>query len=157
MRKRVIGLPPCESIEEYSRWLAVPRLARVEVTSEDIGHPIESVFTFGESSGWRAGSPGRQSIRLIFDQPQAMERICLRFDETELVRTQEFTLRWSHNGARGFQEIVRQQWNFSPDGSTYEFEDYLVDLVGVSVLELTVDPDIGGRKATAKLTSWRVA
>jgi hypothetical protein len=71
MRKRVIGLPPCESIEEYSRWLAVPRLAQVEVTSEESDHPLESVFTFGESSGWRAGSPGRQSIRLIFDQPQA--------------------------------------------------------------------------------------
>ena len=30
--------------------------------------------------------------------------------------------------ASPFREIVRQQWNFSPTGSTHEMEDYRVDL-----------------------------
>jgi hypothetical protein len=157
MRKRVVGLLPSDSTENHSPWLDLSRLAQVEVTSEEINHPVESAFDFGESSEWRAASPGNQMIRLIFDQPQAIKRICLRFDEAELARTQEFTLRWSRDRTSGSQEIVRQQWNFSPEGSTSESEDYLVDLVGASVLELTIDPDLGAGEATAKLTSWRVA
>ena len=39
-------------------------------------------------------------------------------------------------------EIVRQQWHFSPGGSTFETEDYQVDLPGLSVLELSLDPDL---------------
>ena len=38
-------------------------------------------------------------------------------------------------------EVVRQQWNFSPHGTTEEIEDYTVDLSGVTVLELRIDPD----------------
>ena len=34
------------------------------------------------------------------------------------------------------KEVVRQQWNFSPDGSTAESEDYAIDLKRVSILEL---------------------
>jgi hypothetical protein len=52
-------------------------------------------------------------------------------------------------------EVVRQQWNFSPDGSTSESEDYIVDLTAVSILELTIDPDRRG-EALAKLADWRL-
>jgi hypothetical protein len=51
--------------------------------------------------------------------------------------TQEFTLRWSQAGGP-FREIVRQQWHFSPHGSTIEVEDYQIDLERASVLELTL-------------------
>jgi hypothetical protein len=40
-------------------------------------------------------------------------------------------------------EIVRQQWNFSPGGSTTEFEDHMVNLDHVSALELAIRPDNG--------------
>jgi hypothetical protein len=52
---------------------------------------------------------------------------------------------------------VRQQWNFSPAGSTLEVEDYRVELNGVVMLELSIKPDIGGLEAIASLASWRVA
>ena len=55
------------------------------------------------------------------------------------------------------KEIVRQQWNFSPDGSTIESEDYIVDLKAASILELTIDPDRGAGEALAKLADWRLA
>ena len=37
---------------------------------------------------------------------------------------------------------MRQQWNFSPTGSTTEIEHYVVDLDAVSVLELAIRPDL---------------
>jgi hypothetical protein len=43
--------------------------------------------------GWRAAEFGAQIIRLIFDEPQRLERISLVFEETETERTQEFVLR----------------------------------------------------------------
>jgi hypothetical protein len=85
-----------------------------------------------------------------------VRRIQLRFDEAEEERTQEFTLRCSSaDGAS--REIIRQRWNFSPLGSTMESEDYAFDLADVSVLELTIEPDVNRRDATATLSAWRVA
>ena len=51
------------------------------------------------------------------------KRIWLRFVETATERTQEFTLRYRELGGSAVKEIVRQQWNFSPAGSTAETED----------------------------------
>jgi hypothetical protein len=114
MRKRVITPIP-ESIQPHDEgWLDLDRAASVEVTSEEKDYGIESALVSGETRGWRAASPGTQTIRLMFDQPQRLERISLVFEENEIKRSQEFVLRWSLNGGRSFREIVRQQWNFSP-------------------------------------------
>ena len=96
-------------------------------------------------------------IRLVFDEPQTLHRIWLRFSETEIARTQQFTLQWSGPEAQTFQAIVRQQWNFSPHGSAEESEDYRVTLDGVSILELTIQPEIAAGNAKATLASWRIA
>ena len=37
-----------------------------------------------------------------------------------------------------------------------EIEDYVVELEAVSVLELTIQPDLGRQEAVATLVSWRV-
>ena len=159
MRKNIIGhraggTGTAPLVEE--EWLDLSPLARVEVTSEDPEHPVESVFNFGKGPGWRASEGGPQTIRVIFDQPQRLKRIWLRFVEAEKQRTQEFTLRWSGDPAPALREIVRQQWNFSPDSSPVEVEDLRVDLSGVSVLELNIKPDIGNNRAVATLAEWRV-
>ena len=57
---------------------------------------------------------------------------------------------------QGPREIARQQWNFSPEGSVTEIEEYAVDLNGVSVLELAIRPDLGRGEAAATLASWRM-
>jgi hypothetical protein len=158
MRKRIVDSAPlCPDPTGHQEWLRLQELAEVEVTSEDSGHPIESAFTFGQEAGWYAASPGKQSIRLIFDQPQSIKRIYLRFNEPEVARTQEFALRCCENRDGPFIEIIRQQWNFSPQDSVTESEDYQVDLKKVSILELTINPDLGEGKAIAKLADWRVA
>lgn len=52
---------------------------------------------------------------------------------------------------------MRQQWTFSPPGSVREVEDYVVELPGITVLELNIVPDIGGGEARASLESLRLA
>ncbi|HET8623658.1 MAG TPA: hypothetical protein VFM14_08865 [Gemmatimonadales bacterium] len=66
-------------------------------------------------------------------------------------------MRWSHGGAHSFQELVRQQYTFSPRGATSEVEDVRVDLAGVTALELTIIPDQGRDEACASLAEWRLA
>jgi hypothetical protein len=158
MRKKVINSdtinPRSHSQEE---WLDLEEIARVEVTSEDPNFPIEAALAAGEASGWRAAEKGKQIIRIVFDNPRTLRRIRLEFSETEIERTQEFTLRWSDEAAGPFKEIVRQLWNFSPQGSNSEVEDYQVQLKNLSVLELTLKPDLTPDNAFATLARCRVA
>jgi hypothetical protein len=79
------------------------------------------------------------------------------FLESEAERTQEYVLRWSADGGQTFRDIVRQQWNFSPTGAAVETEDHRVELSGVTVLELGIIPDIGGKPAFASLAQMRIA
>jgi hypothetical protein len=156
MRKRLITPIPQAGTLHDEGWLDLDRAASVEVTSEEKDYGIESALVSGESQGWRAGSPGTQTIRLIFDQPQRLKRIALVFEETETDRTQEFVLRWSADGGHSFREIVRQQWNFSRPNTTREIEEYNVQLSDVTVLELVIVPDISRGAAHASLKSLRV-
>jgi hypothetical protein len=66
-------------------------------------------------------------------------------------------LRWSADGGQSFRDIVRQSWNFSPHGATGETEDHHVELPAVTVLELSIIPDISGGPAVASLEQWRLA
>lgn len=156
MLKRIIGQETQDVSPAKQHWLNVDALAQVEVTSEDAAHPIESGLLPGTESGWRAGQPGPQTVRLVFDQPQKIKRLHLEFYEDELERTQQFVLRWSSNGGESYREIVRQQYNFSPPGTTSEREDYAVDLDGVTILELSIVPDISGGPARASLAQLRL-
>ena len=143
MRKRIIAPVQQETASPDQDWLNVEGLAEVEITSEDAAHPIESALLPGGASGWRAGAPGKQTIRLLFAHPQRLRRIWLNFVETRTERT--------------LQEIVRQQWNFSPQGATCETEDHHVELPAVTVLELSIIPDISGENAIASLAQLRLA
>jgi hypothetical protein len=95
MRKRISSQPQRESPSVNTDWLDLEALARVEVTSEDAAHPIESALLPVGATGWRAESPGEQTVRLLFEAPQRLRRIRLLFREEKEARTQEFVLRWS--------------------------------------------------------------
>lgn len=157
MRKRIIGPVQPDAAPRDQDWLNVERLAEVEMTSEDAAHPIESALLPGGTSGWRAAGSGKQTIRLLFWQPQRLRRIWLRFEETCVERTQEYVLRWSADGGKSFREIVRQQWNFSPQGATSQTQEHHVELPDVTVLELTIIPDTSGGAALASLAQLRLA
>lgn len=155
MRKRIIG-DVQQGSELPGDWLNVEELAEVEITSEDTAYPIESALVPGGNQGWRAAGPGKQTIRLLFASPQRLRRIWLNFVETRIGRTQEYLVRWSPDGGKSFREIVRQQWNFSPDGATSQTEDHHVDLPAVTVLELSIIPDTSGGNARASLAQLRL-
>ena len=157
MRKRLITAVPKVGPRADQNWLDLGSVATVEVTSETKEHPIDSALLASDSRGWHAAGPGTQVIRLLFDRPLKVKRISLVFEETENGRTQEFVLRWSSDLGRSFREIVRQQWNFSPPGTVREVEDYKVDLLDVTVVELEIVPDKSGGEARASLESLRLA
>jgi hypothetical protein len=144
MRKRLITPIP-ETVRPSDQGsLDLERAAVVEVTSEEKEFPVESALLSGETRGWRAASPGTQTIRLVFDEPQKLKNISLLFEDEQTQRTQEFVLRWSEDKGQSFREIVRQQWNFSPPNTIREIEEYQLELSDVTVLELTIVPDISG-------------
>jgi hypothetical protein len=142
-----------------AEWLDLDSIAHVQLTSEDPAFPIENALgTSPEHNerGWRATSPGPQTITLGFDGPQHIRRIFLHFIERETEREQEFVLRYS-SASETNREIVRQQWTFSPTGSAQEIEDYEVELKSVTKLELVIDPDRGRRNCLATLNALRLA
>jgi hypothetical protein len=104
MKKRIIaqGLLPNEGLDTC--WLDLEALADVEVTSEAIGYPVEGALLPNKSHGWKAGKTGIQTIRLLFKQAQTIKHIHLGFLETDLVRTQEYVLRWSHDNGLTLKE-----------------------------------------------------
>jgi len=137
-------------------WLDLKKLAKVEVTSEDPKHPMESALGICAGPGWMAAARGEQTIRLLFDSPVKLRRICVVFHEYTGNRTQEFVIGWSCDGGKTYREIVRQQFNFS-SGATKEVEDYEVQLDQVTNLELRINPDINGGDSRASLETLRLA
>ncbi len=157
MRKKLVDSAHHRAAREPAPWLDLEQVTDIELTSEDPAHPIENAVLSGRETGWRAAHPGPQRIRMVFNEPQRVRRIQLRFVERDTARTQEFTLRWSADEGRSFRDIVRQQWNFSPGSTTTEGEDYEVDLSQVTVLELMIVPDVSGGDALASVERLRVA
>jgi hypothetical protein len=157
MRKRIIQENAQEVPSTDLPWLDVDRLAQIEITSEDAGHPVESALLPVAGPGWRAAEPGEQTIRLLFDAPLRLNRIHLEFAEEQHARTQEFALRWLPDGEQAYRQVVRQQYNFSPPGATREVEDYAVNLERVAALELSILPDVSGGEARASLVRLRLA
>ena len=156
MQKRLVVASGQRGVEEES-WLDLEAMAQVELMAEDPACPIEGALLPNDLPGWRAAAPGTQTIRLLFHQPQQLRRVLLRFEDPSDSRTQEFVLRWSPDGGRSSRDLMRQQYTFSPDGSTSEVEDLNVDLRSVTSMELTIIPDQGREQAHACLAEWRLA
>lgn len=152
MRKRLIDRSRFATRE----WLDLDSVAQVEISSEDPAHPIESALTDHED-GWHAAESGEQVVRVLFDEPRELRVIELTFDECRAARTQEFLLRWSADGGRSYRDILRQQFTFSPPGTTRETERLTVNLREVTAVELTIVPDIGHGAVQASLRSLRMA
>jgi hypothetical protein len=126
-------------VPESDAWLDLEAIADVQITSEDPAFPIEHALGKTETTGWRAATTGPQVVRLLFSKPQTIRRIQLHIVDGTSERSQEFLL--TARLGNETREVARQQWNFSPHGTTEEIEDYKVQLDGVTALELKIDPD----------------
>ena len=160
MRKSIVSPTIVSNSPIADSWRDLVRIARVEMTSEDEAFPIEHALDKAPSTGWKAARTGPQVIRLHFDEPISIRRIQLHFADPSTERSQEFLL-LAHSEVGAVTEIVRQQWSFSPAGSTEELEDYTVALTGVTTLELQIDPDRAHdpsqSQAYASLLSLKIA
>lgn len=125
-------------------WMDLLTIAAVEISSEAEGHPIEHALgatpATTDNAGWLADTTGPQTIRLHFDRPLTIRRIRLRVIERTTERSQEFAV-YAGATEADLRQVVRQQFTFSPSGSTEEIEDYTVDLKDATILELRLDPD----------------
>jgi hypothetical protein len=155
LRKQIIkGLPAGST--PMSGEIDVAAVATVLVTSEDPGHPVDHAFDDRRGPGgsrWVAGEPGEQTVVLAFDAPQTIRQVVLEVEEHEVARTQEVQLAVSVDGGQTYRELVRQEYNFSPPGTTFEREDWAVTAEGVTHLRLRVKPDKGGKPCRATITS----
>lgn len=158
MRKTISD--PHQSISKASiaqdNYLNLETLAQVIVSSEAESFPIEAALTNISDAGWRAANPGEQSIRIVFDQILNINEILLVCEEHQQQRTQEFVLRWSSDN-ENFQEILRQQFHFSPPGTVREIENYTVNLHELKALELNIIADISNSSQVASLKQLRLA
>ena len=94
---------------------------------------------------------------LLFDRPQMIREIGLEIEELAMNRTQELSLSVSVDGGRTYRELVRQEFNFSPPGTSFERELWSASAGAVTHLRLDIKPDKGGRVGRATLTSLTLA
>jgi hypothetical protein len=92
-------------------------------------------------------------VTLIFDGPQTLRQIGLEVEETDVSRTQELSVSASFDGGQTYRELIRQEYHFSPPGTTVERERWSVSLSAVTHLRLEIKPDKGGQIGRATLTS----
>jgi hypothetical protein len=150
-RKRIERTVPSRT--SPAAWLPLEKLAEVSVSSEDPHHPVEGALSAEVGGGWRAATPGEQSIGLHFDKPSDIRLIHIVVDEAEHERVQEFAIDWSSDRGQTWRTVVRQQFSFSPSGATREIEDYDVSLRALTDLTLTIRPDLAHRPVVATLTT----
>jgi hypothetical protein len=134
----------------------IAALATVLVTSEAPEHPVDFAFDRKRGPGgtrWIAAEPGEQSLTLVFDAPQAIRRVALEVEESEVARTQELLLSISGDEGRTYRDLLRQEYTFSPTGTTFEREDWAISAEGVTHLRLSIKPDKGTAPCRASVTS----
>ena len=128
----------------------------MHATSEAEGHPILLAFDEGQGPGgtcWKAGGRGEQTITVTFREPCRLAQVSMEVEEREVARTQEVQLAVSTDGGLTYRELVRQEFNFSPDGGTWEKETWNVPADPITHVKLVIKPDKGRTDCYATLTS----
>lgn len=159
LRKQIVPRRSGESVS-FEGEISVADVATVQVTSEQPGHPIENAFDGCRGPGgsrWVADGPGEQTVILLFDRPQTIRRVGVEIEEPAVSRTQELSVSLSSDGGRTFRELVRQEFNFSPPGTSFEREVWSASAEDVTHLRVDIKPDKGGRVGQATLTSLTLA
>ena len=155
LRKHLLTASPLAGVPP-SGAKAIPAIATVWVTSEAVDAPIDHAFDQSRGPGgsrWVAAVPGEQQLILAFDTPQTIRTISLEIEEPEVSRTQVLHVSVSCDGGQTYQELRRQEYTFSPPGTTFEREEWAVKVEGVTHLQLVIMPDKGGQPYRATLTS----
>src|SRR5260370_4770059 len=89
---------------------------------------------------WIAEQSGEQTLILAFDTPQTIRKILVEIDEPEISRTQEMAVSISRDGGQTYRELIRQEYNFSPPGTTLGHEEWTITADAISHLQLRIKP-----------------
>jgi hypothetical protein len=119
-------------------------------------HPVEHLFDGqhgADAPRWVAGEPGEQTVLLAFDTPLPTRHLLLEIHERETARTQELEVSVSTNGGNTYRELIRQEFTFSPPGTTCERETWTLSIDPITHLRLRVKPDKSGGPSRATITS----
>lgn len=144
MRKKILKVSP-PALAEGVGGLDVPAIATALCTSELENHPIEHMFDGRPDTRWVAAADGEQTLILAFDTAQVLRRVGLIIEERTERRTQELDLALSTDGGLTFREVIRQEFNFSPDGATIQRQDWqLPPGQHCTHLRLHIRPDKSG-------------
>jgi hypothetical protein len=155
LRKHLLTAPPLAAVSPPGA-KEIAAIATVWVTSEADDAPIDRAFDQRRgpgSSRWIAAEPGEQQLVLAFDTPQTLRTISLEVEEPEVSRTQVLCVSVSYDGGQTYQELRRQEYTFSPPGTTFEREVWAVTVEGATHLQVVITPDKGGTPCRATLTS----
>jgi hypothetical protein len=158
LRKVIRNEEPASSIAAEPA-IHIPDLATIFVTSEAEDHPVEHLFDGRNGPGgtrWVAAMPGDQTLTLAFDSPQAIRKILLEVEETMVNRTQELTLAVSSDGGSSYQELLRQEYTFSPPSTTFEREEWRIPGPDTTHIRLWIRPDKGSKPCYATVTSLQL-
>jgi hypothetical protein len=60
----------------------------------------------------------------------------------------------SSDGGQTYHEVRRQEYTFSPPGTTFEREEWAVTVEAVTHLQLVITPDKGGSPAGPPSRHW---
>ena len=156
MLRKLIIKPHPVTPDSNTGEIDIATVATVMVNSESSDHPIDLAFDDYRGPGgthWIAGELGEQTVILAFDSPQTINQILLEVEEPEVARTQELQFVLSCDGGGTYRELLRQEFNFSPPGTTFERENWNVSGEGVTQLRLVIKPDKGDKPCRATLTS----
>ena len=159
LRKQIVPRRSSEPVP-FENEISGADVATVQVTSEEADHPIDNAFDHNRGPGgsrWIAAEPGEQTLILLFDRPQTIRKIGLEVEDLAVSRTQELSVSVSSDGGRTYRELVRQEFNFSPPGATFEREIWSTAAAAVTHLRVEIKPDKGGRLGRATLTSLTLA
>lgn len=155
MRKKIVGKETAQTSPQPGE-LNIDAIATVLVSSEAEEFPIENAFDNQRGPGasrWVAAEPGEQTLTLAFDTPQRIGQVSLEIEEQEVSRNQELQLSVSHDNEQTYHELLRQEFNFSPPGTSFEREEWTLNVDQVTHLRLRIKPDKGGKPCRARLTS----
>jgi hypothetical protein len=156
VRKTILGHDDHPVTSSSSEWFGVQAIAGIAVTSEADDAPVENALyppTATPAGG--PESPAHRSFKSPLAGQQRSGTFNLFLGNRSSQGRRNLRLRCSVAGGER-REVIRQQWTFSPQGSTEEVEDYRVTLDDVVVLELAIVPDINNGGAHASLVQIRI-
>jgi hypothetical protein len=158
IRKRIV--PTLDHpLEDETNGISVADTATVLVSSEAHEYPVDNLFDGRGGPGgtrWVASMPGDQTIIVAFGEPHTLQRVTFEIEERHHSRTQEMAVAVSQDGGKTYRETVRQEYTFSPPGTTFEREQWVMQAANVTHLRVWIRPDKGGNPAYVTMTSLRL-